>query len=185
MNSTSAFTRTVPLLWLVTLALAVGTDDLVAQDHPDEELCQDAQRFLEDDRNMVTMIVPDTIQDWRTQQEAAGCSVTAAGITTLGDMDAEATRFYQRLGAAGWTRTPDPRDAPDEASLRFRMNEIDCLFNFYSAGHLGTPQDLEVSTEVVPGPGEDRYNIWVMCKPAMDAAPRPGGLEPESFSGKR
>ena len=143
-----------------------------------EELCVNAESFLTDDRAMVSITKPDTIQDWRTSQEVAGCSVTAAGIMETGDVNDEATLFYQRLQAAGWERTPDPRDAPGEASLRFRMDGADCLFNFYSAGHLGTPEDLEVSSEVVPEGNEERYNIWVMCKPAMEAAPRDGGDGP-------
>ncbi len=159
---------------LVAIAIA-GPHELSAQE---EHHCAAAEEFLTDDRQMLTMTEPDTIQDWRTQQEVPGCRVTAAGIVTAPDLDEESTVFYQRLQAAGWTRTPDPRDAPGEASLRFRMEESDCLFNFYTAGHLGTPADLEVSTEVVPEFGEERYNILVLCKPAMEAAPRGGGGGP-------
>ena len=120
---------------------------------------------------MVAHSEPDTISDWRTRRSVPGCRITAAGITTL-EMDSVAGRFFDRLMAAGWTRTPDPRDAPNESSIRFRRGASDCLFNFYYAGHLGTPADIEVSSAVVPGPGETRYNIFVMCIPAMDAALR-------------
>ena len=137
----------------------------------DEERCIPAEQFLVEDLGMKAQIDADTIDDWRTQQHVPGCRVTAAGLTRL-DMEAEAGRFYERLQAAGWTRTPDPRDAPAEASLRFRMGETDCLFNFYEGILLFTEAELEVSTAMVPGPGEARYNVLVMCKPAMDAAPR-------------
>jgi hypothetical protein len=106
-----------------------------------------------------------------------GCRVTAAGLTQLA-MNDEAERFYDRLRAAGWTRTPDPRDAPGEASLRFRLGETDCLFNFYEGILLFTEDELEVSTLKVPGPSEARYNVLVMCKPAMEAAPRGGDTTP-------
>ena len=137
----------------------------------DEERCIPAERFLVEDLGMKAQIDADTIDDWRTQQHLPGCRVTAAGLTQL-DMEAEAGRFYERLRAAGWTRTPDPRDAPAEASLRFRLGETDCLFNFYEGILLFTEAELEVSTAMVPGPSEARYNVLVMCKPAMDAAPR-------------
>ncbi|NIP94515.1 MAG: hypothetical protein GWO24_14160, partial [Akkermansiaceae bacterium] len=52
--------------------------------------------------------------------------------------------FYDQLREAGWLRTPEPRDAPGEASLRFRKDGSDCLFNFYSGGLLGTDAELMV-----------------------------------------
>ena len=100
-----------------------------------------------------------------------GCRVAAAGLTSR-ELGEEATLFYERLRAVGWTRTPDPRDAPNEASLRFRLDGTDCLFNFYTGGILGTEDEIEVNSAVVPNPGELRYNFLVLCMPVMDAAPR-------------
>lgn len=68
-------------------------------------------------------------------------------------------------------------DAPNESSLRFRMNQTDCLFNIYEGGILlGTDAEFEVQGKVVARPGETRYGVLVQCMPAMDAAPRPTPL---------
>ncbi|MFV1987567.1 MAG: hypothetical protein ACC682_09795 [Gemmatimonadota bacterium] len=147
-------------------ALALGPRSSSAQ----VELCRDAERFLENEVGMTALAEGDTIDDWRTQRMVPGCRVTAAGLTTR-TLGREATRFFELIRAAGWTRTPDPRDAPNEASLRFRMNEVDCLFSFYSGGILGTESEGTVDDAVVPGPGQRRYNVLVMCMPAMEAAP--------------
>jgi hypothetical protein len=154
----------------VLLGCVAGSPELRAQD---EERCVPAERFLVEDRAMEARIDPDTVDDWRTQQLLPGCRVTAAGLTDL-DMNAEAQRFYDRLRAAGWVRTPDPRDAPGESSLRFRWEETDCLFNFYEGLLLFTEAELEVSTIMAAGAGQARYNVLVQCKPALDAAPRGG-----------
>ncbi|MDH3734782.1 MAG: hypothetical protein OEU54_14740, partial [Gemmatimonadota bacterium] len=95
----------------------------------------------------------------------------AAGLTTL-SLRQEARRFFEMIRGVGWTRTPDPRDAPNESSLRFRLNEVDCLFSFYSGGILSTEAEGEVDDARVPGPGEQRYNFIVLCMPEMEAAPR-------------
>lgn len=138
------------------------------------ELCNEAERFVVDEIGMVAVSEPDTIDDWRTKAMVPGCRVTAAGVTRRGP-GAEATRFYERVREAGWLRTPDPRDAPNEASLRFRRNDVDCLFNFYtSTSALNTDAEWEVNDAVVPGPGERRFNFLVMCTPAAPAAPRGG-----------
>ncbi len=63
-----------------------------------------------------------------------------------------------------------PRDAPNEASLRFRRDGSDCLFNFYTGGLLGTEAEFAVDEERIPGAGESRYNVLVQCMPAMEAA---------------
>lgn len=159
------------LLSILVLLGCVAAASEVQGQSQDEERCVPVERFLVGDLGMRAEIDPDTIDDWRTQRHLPGCRVTAAGVTQL-DMEAEAGRFYERLQAAGWTRTPDPRDAPAESSLRFRTGETDCLFNFYEGLLLFTEAELEVSTAMVPGPGEARYNVLVMCKPAMDAVPR-------------
>jgi hypothetical protein len=119
---------------------------------------------------MATVVEPDTLDDWRTGKRTAGCRVTAAGLTTRALPD-EARVFFDRVRAAGWSRTPDPRDAPREASLRFRRADVDCLFSFYSGGLLGTEAELRVDDARVPKSGEGRYNLLVLCVPAAD----PGG----------
>lgn len=137
-----------------------------------QQRCAAAERFLVAERGMITVTEPDTIDDWRTQQTVVGCRVTAAGVTTM-HLASEAEQFYERLRAVGWTRTPEPRDAPNEASLRFRSGETDCLFNIYSGGIVGSAAEIEVNSTVVPDVGETRYNVLVQCMPAMQAAPRP------------
>src|SRR5690606_11614855 len=104
-------------------------------------------------------------------QQVAGCRVTAAGLTP-NTPGTEAGLFYEAIRADGWTRTPDPQDAPNEASLRFRMEGSDCLFNFYVTGMLGTEAEAIVSEARVPTTQLDRYYVLALCMPAMEAAPR-------------
>ena len=137
----------------------------------EEQRCLAAEHFLVEVVGMTAVSRPDTIDDWRSRKIVPGCRVTAAGITSRG-LAEEATLFYERLRAVGWTRTPDPRDAPNESSLRFRQDGTDCLFNFYTGGILGTEDEIEVNTAVVPNLGERRYNFLVLCMPEMEAAPR-------------
>lgn len=120
---------------------------------------------------MIARVDPDTIDDWRTHKRLVGCRVTAAGATTL-SIGEEATRFYERLRAAGWTRTPDPRDAPHEASLRFRLRDTDCVFNINDEARLGTDAELAVNDSLRTAPGESRYQLLVLCMPALPADPR-------------
>lgn len=120
---------------------------------------------------MATEVEPDTIDDWRTGKRIAGCRVTAAGLTREGITRA-AEQLYERLRATGWSRTPDPRDAPNEASLRFRRDGVDCLFNVYRDGTLMTDAEGRVSEARTPGAGEERYGVLAMCMPAMAARPR-------------
>jgi hypothetical protein len=136
-----------------------------------QPLCDAADRFLRTDRLMATVVEPDTISDWRTRRRLVGCRVTAAGATARG-LQPEAVGFYERVRATGWTRTPEPRDAPNEGSLRFRSGEADCLFNVYGDAMLMTDAELSVDERVVLKPGERRYHVYVMCLPAMPAAPR-------------
>ncbi len=139
--------------------------------------CREAHRFLTDEIGMRAITTPDTIDDWRTKTRAPGCRVTAAGLTTL-TLEREARSFYERLRAAGWTRTPDPMDAPNEAALRFRRDASDCLFNFYSGGLLGTEAEARVDEATVPGPGQRRYNFLVLCMAVQEAAPRDASAPP-------
>lgn len=132
--------------------------------------CVAAAQFLREEQRMVATIDRDTIDDWRTHRRLVGCRVTAAGTTSAG-VAYEAVRFYERLRAAKWTRTPDPRDAPNEASLRFRWAGSDCVFNVYGDARLGTDAEHRVNEALSPGPGETRYQALALCMPALPASP--------------
>jgi hypothetical protein len=136
------------------------------------ELCEGAERFLVETMGMIAVSEPDTIDDWRTKAMVPGCRVTAAFASRRTPADI-VRDFYAVLDESDWSRTPDPRDAPNEASLRYRRDGADCLFNFYDASmSLNTEAEMYVSDAVHKGPGEDLYNFLVMCTPAMPAAPR-------------
>jgi hypothetical protein len=140
----------------------------------DTARCLDAARFLRSAPRTVAIVEPDTIDDWRTGRRLGGCRVTAAGITRLG-LAGEAVRFFERLRAAGWVRTPDPRDSPNEASLRFRRGETDCVFSVYGDARLGTEAEFAVNDSVTAGTGELRYQVLVLCMRALPARPRDSG----------
>lgn len=134
-------------------------------------LCAEAARFLLEELQLAVKTDPDTINDFRTGRKHAACRVTAAGLTTIGLAD-EAIRFYVRVRQAGWTRSPDPRDAPGESSLRFRKGGSDCLFHVYEGALLLTEAERQVSTARIPASGQSRYGVFVMCVPALPAKPR-------------
>jgi len=136
--------------------------------HP---LCVAADAFMRTDRQMQTVIEPDTVNDWRTRQRLTGCKISAAGGTTRG-VQPEAVYFFERVRAEGWVRTPEPRDAPTEASLRFRKDGADCLFNFYGPPMMMTDAEEEAELKRPLAPGEIRYHVYAMCMPALPAAPR-------------
>ncbi len=138
---------------------------------PDTSHCTAAAQFLRDTQQMQAIAEVDTINDWRTQQKLVGCRVTAAGGTTETLRD-EAIRFYNRLRAAKWVRTPDPRDAPTESSLRFRWKQSDCLFNVTRDAMLFTDAEEQVTEALVLKPGEERYHVFVMCTAALPATIR-------------
>jgi len=133
--------------------------------------CAAAARFLRDERHMMAEVEVDTIDDWRTGKKVAGCRITAAGGTELG-VNKEAVHFYELLRAAKWVRTPDPRDSPNEGSLRFRWEQADCLFNINAEALLGTDAEQRVNDRLRVPAEQTRYQIFVMCMPAMPAAPR-------------
>lgn len=137
----------------------------------DVRRCDDAARFMTTSLQMEAIVDTQTVDDWRTRQKLRGCRITAAATTALPPAQA-AARFYERVRDAGWSRTPDPQDAPRESSLRFRKGRTDCLFNVYSGASLLTDAETEVSERVTPARGESRYNVFVMCMPALDAAAR-------------
>ncbi len=155
---------TIPAL-LLSLALHFAAP-------PSDTLhCAAAAAFLRHDRHMIAAVDVDTINDWRTGRHVSGCRITAAGATE-GTVQAEALRFYESLRAAKWTRTPDPRDSPNEASLRFRWEASDCLFNVNAQALLNTDAEMRVNDKLQLAPAQTRYQIFVMCMPAMQAAPR-------------
>ena len=137
----------------------------------DTSNCAAAARFVREDRQMVAVVEVDTVDDWRTGKQVAGCRITAAGATELG-VQKEALFFYERVRATAWTRTPEPRDAPNEASLRFRFEASDCLFNINRQPLLGTKAERVVNRELALPPGATRYQLLVLCMPAMPAKPR-------------
>ncbi|MBC7895859.1 MAG: hypothetical protein H7066_10610 [Cytophagaceae bacterium] len=148
------------------------------------KLCDVARAFLVGGLHLTAIVDPDTIDDWRTKRRTPGCRVTASGFTDLG-IRREAVRFYERVRAAGWVRTPDPMDAPNEASLRFRTSGVDCLFNVYEGVLLNTESELRVTGEGTAKAGESRYNVFAMCVPAAAAAPRDVGPDSTSRRGVR
>lgn len=136
------------------------------------DLCLEAERFTRDVMAMQVIAEPDTINDWRTQAMVPGCRVTAAGATGSSAADV-ARAFYQVLSESGWVRTPDPQDAPAEASLRYRKAGADCLFNYYDeATSLNTEAELDVMDAVFLDTGQSIFNFLVLCTPAAPAAPR-------------
>lgn len=155
---------------LAAVALVVAPARAASQ----TELCLEAERFVRDVMDMTALAEPDTIDDWRTRKMLPGCRVTAAGASRRSASEI-VRAFYAQVEAEGWTRTPDPRDAPNEASMRYRRSGADCLFNYYgSSTTLATEAELVVSEAVPLQPGERLYNVLVMCVPAAEAAPRGG-----------
>ncbi len=153
---------------LALLALAGLPSAAAAQ----VQLCMEAERFVRETMGMRALSEPDTIDDWRTQKMVPGCRITAAGGTTRTSMEV-ARGFFEILAESGWDRTPDPRDAPNEASLRYRRLGADCLFSFYDrTTSLNTEAEFAVSDAVVLAPGEHFFHFLVMCTPAAPAANR-------------
>ena len=151
-----------------SLACAAAGKEAGAQDI---RRCEPLQRFLTEDFGMVAETERDTMDDWRTHKRLAGCRVTAAGGTQLGMSDT-ATLLYDQLLAAGWTRTPDPRDAPNESALRLRLDDTDCFFSPYSRNVvIGTAAEMRVNQALMISSDEARYNVLVQCVEAMEAAP--------------
>lgn len=142
-----------------------------ANTNTDTTVCINAVNFLRDDRHMVAVVDADTIDDWRTGKKTPGCHITAAG-GSMKAVQKEAVFFYERVRALGWTRTPDPRDAPTEGSLRFRRENVDCLFNVNASPMLNTDAEQRVNDALKLSAGETRYQVFVMCVLAAAAKPR-------------
>lgn len=152
---------------VISALIALLAAPLVA----DTSHCAAAARFLRGERHMIVEVEVDTIDDWRTHKKVAGCRITAAGGTALG-VSKEAVHFYELLRAAKWVRTPEPRDSPNEGSLRFRWEQADCLFNINAEALLGTDAEQRVNDRLRMPEEQTRYQIFVMCMPAMPAVPR-------------
>lgn len=136
------------------------------------DLCVEAERFVREAAGMQALAEADTIDDWRTRSTTAGCRVTAAGAAA-GPSREVARGFFRALEASEWTRTPDPRDAPNEASLRYRRLGVDCLFSYYDRmSALGTEAEFAVSDAVEIAPGQQLFHMLIQCVPAAPAAPR-------------
>lgn len=133
--------------------------------------CEPAYRLLTETFGMAAEISPDTIADWRTQLMLPGCRVTAAGSTVEAPEDQQADSFFTAVRAAGWTRTPDPRDMPRESALRFRMGDVDCFFNRYLGIMIGSPAEMRVNGAYRGPVGADRFNVLAQCVEALPAAP--------------
>jgi hypothetical protein len=137
----------------------------------DTSHCTAAAKFLRDGLHMQAIIDRDTIDDWRTGKKTPGCRITAAGGTDIG-VNKEAVRFYERVRAAGWTRTPDPIDAPNEGALRFRWETSDCLFHVNREALLNTMSETKVVSALKLATGEEPYHVFVACVPAAPAKAR-------------
>jgi len=136
---------------------------------PDLGRCLPAERYLTEQLGMVAETGPDTMDDWRTDLKLPACRVTAAGSTSLPARDV-AEGLYAGLFATGWTRSPDPQDAPEESSFRLRQGGSECLFSFYDNIALGTAAELRVTSALIIPPGEKRYNVLAQCTPLMESA---------------
>ncbi|MSR35679.1 MAG: hypothetical protein EXR95_03395 [Gemmatimonadetes bacterium] len=157
----------IPLLAAALLGCAGAGTEAGAQD---VTRCEPVRAFLTEQFGMVAEISPDTIDDWRTAKIVPGCRVTAAGGTPIG-LGQQAGMLYNQLGVAGWTRTPEPRDAPAESALRMRLSDTDCFFTPYSGIAIGTEAERRVTMAFEPRSDDARYNLLVQCMPAMDAIP--------------
>jgi hypothetical protein len=155
------------MLAAALLLLGVATGDTTSV----TARCTGAAAFLHDVLHMEVEVAPDTLNDWRTRERLPSCTVTAAGATTDGVQRA-AAHLYEQLPRHGWMRTPDPRDAPREASLRFRRDGTDCLFNVNREAMLFTDAETAVLERLRVPPGAARYHVYVICVAAKPAAPR-------------
>ena len=158
----------LPVLLAALLGCAATSSEVRAQD---VERCEALNRFLIETMEMEAETSPDTVDDWRTHKILPGCRVTAAGSALREVTGEENTVFYLSLLAAGWTRTPDPHDRPQDAAIRLRLDGTDCFFTPYHGIRLGTKAEMRVNTAFKTRPGEDRYNFLAQCVEALPAAP--------------
>lgn len=152
----------------IVLAWVVCVAGVASANGQERDRCDPADRYLTETLGMITRVDPDTLDDWRTHQRLPACRITAAGVRRS-SLRVAARMFYDELRAAGWTRTPNPRDSPNESSLRMRHGQVDCLFNVYQGILLGTEAEIAVTNAVAKQPGEEFYNVLVICVPALPA----------------
>lgn len=116
---------------------------------------------------------PARINDARTGRTLPGCHVTAAGGTSSPTAQT-ADLLYDQMMAAGWTRTPDPRDVPSRHILRFRRDGVDCLFGVYTSiapDSIVTEAQRRVNRAFVPTGQDEIYNVIATCVPALETEP--------------
>ena len=145
-------------------AVQVGPQDL--------DRCRPLHRVLTETLEMAAEISGDTIDDWRTRRILPGCRVTAVGSMHREVPGEENEVFYRTLLAAGWTRTPDPYDRPNEAAAMLRLEGADCFFTPYAGIRLGTEAEFRVNRAFATRPGETRFSYLARCVEALPAAPR-------------
>lgn len=140
---------------------------------PDRDLrrCDAAYRFLTEEMGMAAEISADTVSDWRTHLSLPGCRITAAGSIADAPEVEQAESFFNTVRAAGWKRTPDPRDMPNESAIRFRLEDTDCFFNRYLGIMIGSAAEMRVNGVYQGRPGDDRFNVLVQCVEALPAFP--------------
>ena len=133
--------------------------------------CDAPYRMLTEGLGMAAEVTADTVADWRTHLSLPGCRITAAGSIADASETEQAEAFFNSVRDAGWTRTPDPRDMPNESAIRFRLNDTDCFFNRYLGIMIGTPAEMRVNGVYQGRPGDDRFNVLVQCVEALPAFP--------------
>jgi hypothetical protein len=174
----------VSILWAALLWSAGFSSDVGAQDPGDLtaqpvtevgprdlQRCEALHRVLTKTLGMAAEISPDTVDDERTRRILPGCRVTAVGSAHREVPGEENEVFYYTLFGAGWTRTPDPFDRPNEAAVRLRFEGADCFFTPYSGIRLMTDAEFRVNRAFTTRPGEERYSFLARCVEALPAAP--------------
>ena len=133
--------------------------------------CEALERVLTEQLEMKAEISPDSLDDWRTKRNLPACRVTAAGSMVTAAPGDENLVFYQILVAAGWERTPDPRDRPNEAAIRLRFDGTDCFFTPYFGIRLFTQAEFRVNKAYGAPEGETRFNYLAVCVEALPSVP--------------
>ncbi|MSR36335.1 MAG: hypothetical protein EXR95_06790 [Gemmatimonadetes bacterium] len=134
--------------------------------------CEPLLKMMRETLEMAAEISPDTVNDWRTGRILPGCRVTAVGSMRRENPGEENEVFYYTLLGAGWERTPDPRDRPQEAAIMLRHEGADCFFTPYSGIRLATEAEFRINQAFTTRPGEFRYSFLARCVEALPADPR-------------
>lgn len=150
---------------------AQGTPATAVVAPEDLRRCEALERVLTDQLEMKAETSPDSLDDWRTKLKLPACRVTAAGSLVTRAPGEENLVFYQILLSAGWARTPDPRDRPNEAALRLRFEGTDCFFTPYSGIRLFTEAEFRVNNAYRAPEGATRFNYLAVCIEALPSVP--------------